>query len=180
MDKNLELYYIALIPPEAIQDEVHEFQHIAAVKFETEVTIKSPAHITIVPPFSLHIDEVKPMINNINILLKRNYSPIEVSVTRFYHFDHRNIILEVHKGREIERLFNDLMLVTEGATHHHNNVAKFIPHITIANRDLSPEVFDKAYDYFNHISYGRDFICETIIVFHFKDGKWLAIKNFRL
>lgn len=180
MDKDLELYYIALIPPQAIQNEVHEFQHIAEVKFETEVTIKSPAYITIVPPFSLSGYEVKQMVHNLSILLKESYKPIEVSVARFYHFDRRNIILEVHKGREIERLFNDLIVVTEAATHHHNNVAKFIPHITVANRDLTPDVFDKAYDYFNHITYGRDFVCETITLFHFKDGKWVAIKSFNL
>lgn len=173
------LYYIALIPPQPIQDDVLEFQHIAETKFEHEVTLHSPPHITLIPPFNVSEDELKPLMEGISTALKDNHAPFEANINRFYHLHNRTIMLELYKNKELDSLFNDVMLAVSAVTFNHNH-SKFVPHITIANRDLSPDLFDKAFTYFSHIPYSRSFMCNEVVLFHFKDGKWKIVKKFML
>ncbi len=99
-------------------------------------------------------------------------------ITGFYHFSNRVIMLEVSKTKALEVLFTDIMLTASEVIDQ--SYTKFVPHITIANRDLSPEVFDKAYEYFSHIPYSRNFICDEVAIFTFEDGKWCEVKRFAL
>lgn len=184
MFKNTELdldrlYYIALIPPKSIQDDVLEFQHIAETKFEHEVTLHSLPHITLIPPFNANEDELKLLIQRVSTVVKDNHAPFEANINRFYHLHNRTIILEVYKNNELDSLFNDVMLAVSEITFSHNH-SKFMPHITIANQDLSPDLFDKAFTYFSHIPYSRSFMCNESVLFHFKDGKWKIVKQFML
>lgn len=179
MTKDSSLYYIALIPPKPIREDVLGFQAIAEKKFSSKITLRSPAHITLIPPFEATSDELNKISKKITVCIRDNHRPIDTMITGFYHFSNRTILLEVSKSKKLEVLFNDLMLVTSEITFNQSYV-KFIPHITIANRDLSPEIFDKAYDYFNHIPYSRNFICEEIALFIFKEGKWSVVKRFDL
>lgn len=178
MTKNLQLYSIALVPPKNIREEVLDFQRLAEKKFDSKVTLRSPVHITLVPPFNANPEELKQIIKKVTSNLK-NHRPIATAIKGFYHFSNRTIMLEVNKNKSLDVLFTDIMLATSEITYNHS-YSKFIPHITIANRDLSPEIFDKAYEYFSHIPYSRNFISEEVAIYVFEEGKWSETKTFQL
>ena len=180
MTKELDsgLYYIALIPPRNIYEEVQKFQLLAEKKFGSKLTQRSPAHITLVPPFRANNEELNLISKRISASLKQKHHPIDTMITGFYHFNYRTIIMEINKSRELEVLFADLMLATSEIIY--NVSSKFVPHITIAKRDLSPEIFDKAYDYFGHVPFTRSFMCDELDIFHFENGRWNSIKQFAL
>lgn len=178
-DSNLQLYSIALVPPKTIRDEILGFQLLAEKKFDSKITLRSPVHITLVPPFKASDDELKLIVKKVALCLKNNHRPIQTVITGFYHFSNRVIMLEVSKSKALEVLFTDIMLTCSQITLN-NSYTKFVPHVTIANRDLSPEIFDKAYEYFSHIPYSRNFISDELAIFHFSQGKWSAIKRFSL
>jgi 2'-5' RNA ligase len=179
MTKSLQLYFIALVPPKNIREEVLDFQRLAEEKFNSKVTLRSPVHLTLVPPFKASLDELKQISKKITGCLKNNHRPLATTITGFYHFSNRVIMLEVSKTIALEVLFTDIMLAASEITYNHG-YTKFVPHITIANRDLIPEVFDKAYEYFSHIPYSRNFIADEIAIFSFDHGTWSAIKQFSL
>ncbi|MCX8514628.1 MAG: 2'-5' RNA ligase family protein [Burkholderiales bacterium] len=172
------LYHIALIPPSTIRDEVVNFQILAEKKFGGKLTARSPAHITIIPPFRANSDALNSITRKLGNALKKNHQPIDTMITGFYHLNNRTIIMEINKSRHLEILFTDIKQITHNITFSSNN--NFVPHITIAKRDLGPEVFTKAYDYFGHIPFSRNFIANEIGIFSYESGQWTVTKTFSI
>ena len=73
MTKNLQLYSIALVPPKNIREEVLDFQRLAEKKFNSKVTLRSPVHITLVPPFNANAEELKQIIKKVLVIKRKRY-----------------------------------------------------------------------------------------------------------
>ncbi|HEX6430116.1 MAG TPA: 2'-5' RNA ligase family protein, partial [Niastella sp.] len=47
------LYFIAIVTPDSINQQVLEWKHYMLQRFNCKVALKSPAHITLIPPFTM-------------------------------------------------------------------------------------------------------------------------------
>ncbi len=156
MDKNL--YFIALLLPEKISNEVLLIQKRCYEIYNSKKVLNSPPHITIIPPFSASIDDiskVKIILNKIN----REFEPITVVLDNFGKFDSRNIHIKVKDNLRLNEL-------QEVVKHRLINVTTsnftFTPHISIINRDIMPEVFTQAYNFFANEKFTRVFQCNSL------------------
>jgi 2'-5' RNA ligase len=51
----------------------------------------------------------------------------------------------------------------------------FHPHITIANRDMKPARFEKAWEHFSNKEFTESFDTNSIFLLKLNDGKWNVI-----
>jgi 2'-5' RNA ligase len=54
-------WFIAVIPPEDIQEAVTALKREAAARFESRHALKSPPHVTLIPPFVATLDEISSL-----------------------------------------------------------------------------------------------------------------------
>jgi 2'-5' RNA ligase len=62
-------YYVALLPDEALSQLIADYKNLAYEKFGCSAANKSPAHITLIPPYSYNDNQ----IDSLKLLIKLNY-----------------------------------------------------------------------------------------------------------
>ncbi|UUV18518.1 2'-5' RNA ligase family protein [Fusobacteria bacterium ZRK30] len=149
-----ELYFIAILPPEDILAEIEKFKKICMKKFNSKHALRLPSHITLIPPFQSNEQKILSLKPVLNELLIKN---ISVKLNGFSYFEKRVIYISIEKNNELLRLkkhIDEKILIK-----HKMKTAdlNFIPHITIASKDLTEENFILSREYFKYIEYKRIF-----------------------
>ncbi len=167
------LYYIAAVCSEEVNAEIKVFKDFMQKNFGCRAAQKSPAHLTIVPPFKteeLRETEMKKFVDAFNIGL----IPFDIQLKGFSHFDDRVIFVDVVENpdlraaeqecnKEFAEKFPDVDFKMKPA---------FNPHVTIATRDIPAGKFDLAWDNFKDKALDTSFTCKGFAVLKLKEGKW--------
>jgi 2'-5' RNA ligase len=170
------MYYVAIVCPDNLNNKIKGFKLWMQEKFGCKVALKSPAHITIIPPFWFDINKEIIILQAISSF-QSSVESIEVELTNFGHFTKRVLYISIKPNVHLERLkheIEDHLIALPG------NVIKketkpFIPHITIANRDVKPPDFDKAWAHFMNRKFEAIFETQQISILKLSEGKWSAI-----
>ena len=151
------LYFIAIMPPKTIIDEITTFKQYAADHFNSRRAFRSPAHITLQPPFNWEedkVDEVKKALSDFS----KNRKKFNVAFKNFNCFPPKVIYVDVIKTQALDdlrlELINDLF---EKLKIKKDRYPTYHPHSTIAFRDLKEEVFAEAWNYFSKQTYEASF-----------------------
>lgn len=169
------MYYVALVCPAFVNKKVLQYKNWMREHFDCIVALKSPAHITLIPPFWMEETTEDDLV----AAIKEFRFPAElisVQLNGFSHFGHRVIFIVVTENPQLNRLKNE----TE---EYFNNVFSFIkkderpfhPHITIASRDMKPSAFVKAWQHFSKLSFKESFNLPAISLLKLNNGKWHII-----
>lgn len=139
-----KLYFIAVVFESDIEQRVRKLKLVARDRFDSARALRSPAHITMVPPFHYpcdQIDELLSIVDNFTMM------SCPLTLSRAGHFGKRVIYIECdqHKALRSNKRQLDKLLNPYGVT---KKEGRFHPHITIAFKDLKPVQFDAAWDYF--------------------------------
>jgi 2'-5' RNA ligase len=176
------MYFVAIVCPEELNKKIVLFKLWMQEKFGCRVALKSPAHITLIPPF--WFDE-----SGENILLgiiSSFHSKIEelvIQLEGFSHFSKSVLFINIKPnqnlyniGREIESHFKQRLgaIIKE-------ETRPFTPHITIATRDLKPGDFIKAWEHFSNKFFEDNFQTNQIFLLKLSPEKWnvIAEKNWK-
>lgn len=164
------LYYIGLIPDEELNSLCVAYKNQAEELFTCKAAKKSPAHITIVPPFEIDSSNMELINQELSELVK-NYTTLELAIHGWNHFKERTIYLAIEATPQLKQMFTE---VYDRVIHYvtPRGDRKFIPHISIINRDLAPENFTAAYDFFNQKPLPAKCICSKLVLFSLVNGKW--------
>ena len=170
------MYFIACVCPADLDKKIIAYKHWMKDRFGTVVALKAPSHITLVRPFWLE-EEREPEIQL--ALQSTPVTPGEllVELENFSHFTNRVIFINVKNNS----LLTDLKRTTE--THFANLFPEIIkpenrifqPHVTIANRDLRPGDFEKAWPHFSSRSFVESFAVHSISLLKLVAGQWQVI-----
>jgi 2'-5' RNA ligase len=146
-----ELYYIALLPDDKLSQLCLEYKQQAQNLFQAQATLRSPAHITLIPPFNA--DEIA--LNQITLILAHlatQQHGLELQLKGWQHFGVRTIYLGFAANLALSLLQaktkQQITLLTKLRPE-----AEFTPHISIVNRDLAEIDFNSAWEYFSSQSY---------------------------
>lgn len=175
-----QLYFVALIPPPEIEVEVKQFKLFASQQFGSSHALKSPAHITLVPPFWWQ----STLIGEMAVILQKSIKStpgFEIELNGFACFRPRVIYVDVMPSSELSCLHGLLKelfrlqwnLQPERRPHYK-------PHMTIAFKDLSKSNFYKAWDYFSSKEYCRKFIANSVYLMVHREGRWSIESNIPL
>lgn len=145
-------------------------------QFGCVVALKSPSHITLIPPFWLDEAREMELLRTLQSF-KTDIDELEIHLEGFSHFGKKILFVQVKANSALEEL--------KKQTENHfmqsfGNIIKkddrlFHPHITIATRDLKPQDFSKAWEYFSKKNFSATFQSRTITLLKLSPGKWNII-----
>ena len=173
-------YLITVLPPSVISKEIVEMQKEVVSRFGCSHAQKAPPHITVIPPFDCSVEKKTEFVAELIRFLNDKpmvYSIIELD--NFQRFESRTLFVDVAKNEAFEGfckalklLFNQQKIIKQRAEKHY-----FVPHITLANKDITKRDFKKAWEIFKDRVYQRGFTLKEISILELKGGVWKLVDS---
>jgi 2'-5' RNA ligase len=177
---NNNLFFIALLPPQEVQEYANEIKQHFAENYNSEAAFKSPPHITLQPPFEWQVDEMEVLEESLRNFAKIQI-PVPIILKGFGSFVPKVIYINVIKTPELMMLQQYLMTYLEeslGIVYPHSKDRTFSPHITVAYRDLTRENFKCAWPEFNRRELEFKFTVSQLTLLVHKDLRWNVMTEF--
>ncbi len=143
MKEDHSLYFFAIIPPEKVQASVTEIKENFKDRYNAKHALKSPPHITLIPPFEYKYSVEKRLIENLE-LFSSEESSFTQKLENFGTFPPKVIYIRVVKSDHLfnmYRRFGKFMAKNLGLKSIFHDFRKFKPHMTVAFRDLTKKNF---------------------------------------
>lgn len=173
-----DLYFIAILAPEPILSEVLDFKLSMQKDFGCKHALKSPAHITLFPPFrsdAYTVDEIEIELHN----LVSAYNSFNISLYNFNHFSNRVLYIDIEKNIKLN-ILGKRVIELMGKKFTTKPRSPFHPHMTIATRDLTEENFSVAWKKYSSVIYKREFIAHEITILRHNGKIWENYKTISL
>lgn len=178
-DQNQKLYFVAIVPTNPVQQEIMQFKEDAKNMFLSSRSLNSPAHITVIPPFNLALSEESKLASDISSSLGK-IRDIYIELNGFGHFGNKVIYVNVAENQFITDINKKLKKGLEVyLSAEKNQNTKFHPHITVAFKDLMPEIFKTAWNYFSEIDYQRVCNIDSIELLRHENRMWKIVQSFK-
>jgi len=167
------LYFIAIVTPEAINQQILEWKHYMREQFHCIVALKSPAHITLIPPFEMG-ETAQPEMQALLEPFAARQQRFPIRLKNFDAFKPRVIYTDVLPNPSLSALQTSLeaTLLQSQRFAIKKDDRPFHPHITIANRDLKKEDFPQAWQHFQQLTYEAVFTAGAITLLKLNDHRW--------
>ncbi len=172
----MNMYFIAIVAPEEIDQQVLKWKNYFKDHFGCSVALKSPAHITIVPPFWMKEDLENDLINSI-----REFSvtktKFEITLQNFAAFQPKVIFVDVVKNKRLDELYQSFadFIVSQNKFPIKKDDRPFHPHVTLATRDLYKKAFQEAWEIFSKKKYEALCIVNGISLLRHNKKNWDVI-----
>lgn len=166
------LYFIALVPPEDVRQELHGMKLECASLFNTKQALRSPPHITLHMPFRYKEKKIQELLEALNKVAERT-KPLAIVLDGFDFFAPRVIFVKVVAQRALntlEKAVKESMKRDLGIFNADYKNQPFHPHITIAFRDLKKTNFVEAKSFYESKNYNTSFLVEELALLK-HDGK---------
>lgn len=168
-----QLYFIAIVLPSPILEKVEELKCDIYENYGCKVALKSPAHITIIPPFGI----ASSYEEKIKIILKQfseKQNEFKIALNGFNKFNERTIFIDIKKSKPLETLYyscNETFKNLSNKKLEHF----FHPHITIANRDIPSNLFHEIWNKYQHTKFEEEFTCKNLTLLKNNGENWNVI-----
>lgn len=182
MDKSKKRFFIALLPPQEMQDRANEIKQYFADRYNSRHAQKSPPHITLQPPFEWAIDSVAVLVECLSSFASTR-QPIPIALSGFAAFSPRVIYIDVVKTPELLTLQADLMdrmETTLGIVDPISKKRPFAPHMTVAFKDLTRQNFNAAWREFQHRPLQFEFAANALTLLIHDGNRWNIYSEFPL
>lgn len=178
--KQKQLYFIALLPPQNIQEILTKIKQEFTEKYQSKAALKSPPHLTLQPPFEWDKNEISLVEKHLTEFV-RHQTQIPIILDGFAAFKPRVIYINVIKTPELLTIYQNLTTYLESSLNivdQRSQNRVFSPHITIGFRDLTKDNFHKAWLEFEHQPIHFEFmVAKFTLLIH--NGKcWQISKEF--
>jgi 2'-5' RNA ligase len=164
----MQLYYLAILPSRRVSERVDALKIYAATHFHSRHALRSPAHITLIPPF--HADESRLAKLSQSLQLVAGSSiPFLLHLEGFGHFNQGVIYIRVRPSNPLmvlHRAISQHMAAPKQVRRH------FHPHMTIAHRDLDAHNFGPAFHYFIQGSFSEYALISSVALLKLSQGQW--------
>ena len=146
----------------------------------------TPLHITLVPPFCLgeKFSErtLFDAMNDTAATWDAKGTTLGCAVNGFGAFSSRTIFAHVEPSSEWTALrtlvYDSLLAKCPGTAKR--DARTFVPHITLANRDIPPGAIEDALSYFDSLDLHESFDVQSLTLFAMRDGTWTERETFAM
>ncbi len=176
------LYLIALLPPNQLSEQIDEIRHECADKFNVKAALKPPVHITFYKPFKVPRKDEDRVVKQLKQVSAQNTS-FDVSLNNFNSFNTQVLYIDVLKSKEIGQLNKNITAVFKEdrkQSEEYQSKSAFKPHITIAYRDIQPEVFPLIWDEYKDRKFKRSFRADRFSLLKHDGKRWKVFREFDL
>ncbi len=169
-------YFVALLPTQEIQDYTRQVQNDICDRYTSCAALKSPPHITLLPPFE-QSDSALPALEQQLQKVAQDHRSVPIDLSGYATFPPKVIYINVVKTTELMELQGALVAdpVIRSLTDQNPELRPFVPHITVAFRDLTPQNFAAAWTEFKDQSVEFQFNA-TALTLLIHDGKRWQVK----
>lgn len=173
-----DLYFVAIVPPSEIKEEVLEMKLGLKEKFRLTHALKLPGHITLVPPVRLKMEQKKLFLHGLEKVVQK-HSRFHVELENFGHFRKRVVFIKVVDNIPLQLLYRDLL----------ENLAEYLPqdmsrsfhpHVTLASRDLTSRKFPEVWEELKNRKYHNSFQAAALTLFRHNGKSWDIFYDFSL
>jgi 2'-5' RNA ligase len=180
MNSKHYLYFVALVPEDPVQAEIMSFKEYARDHFKSSRSLNSPTHITMIPPFSMALNDEKKLFSDLSISLSR-VKKFYIELDGFGHFGTKVIFVNVLENEYLNRLHLRLSAAMLSYLPADQNLNRpFHPHITVAFKDLEREMYDQAWNYYSNKLYQRVTKINSVSLLRFENRKWYIVRQLKL
>jgi 2'-5' RNA ligase len=177
---NDALFFIAILPDEAIQREVTAFKKDCGRLFGSFRALNSPPHVTLIPPFFLSFGQLDKLCLSLE-QFSASQSRFELTLHNFDWFEPRVVFVDVLESDSLHALQAVLLALLEGHPGFESrNADRFHPHMTIAFKDLKPAAFYQARQHFSGLEYHRTFCVDRLSLLEHRLQRWEVLAEFPL
>jgi 2'-5' RNA ligase len=181
LDNSKRRFFIALLPPEKIQKCTQEFKDYFTQTYDSRGAQNSPPHITLQPPFEWQWDNVTILEQCVQTFAD-TWKVVPVTLKGFGAFEPRVVYINVVKTPELMTLQKDLMAYMKASLGIVDRVSEsraFVPHMTVAFRDLTKKDFYLAWKEFEHRPLDFEFTAFGFSLLIHDGKRWNVSKFFR-
>ena len=169
----MTLYFLAIVLPQDLDFHILQYKEWMLEHYGCKVALKSPAHITLLPPFYLPQEMEKNLLDDL-LAIASTISAFTITTQHFSTFNQRTIFIEVAPNKELNdaKKSVDVFFINKVDYKLKIDNRPFHPHITIANRDLSKLFFEEAWAYFQEKKFIQSFTADGISLLRHDGNKW--------
>ena len=170
------MYFIAIVLPPDLNEKVLKYKNLMLEKYNCKVGLKSPAHITLLPPFWLEEEKQEQLTVDINSL-SNGVKPFIISTNNFSAFRPKTIFIATVPNEQL----NQLKMAADEFFRHNSfykikvDTRPFHPHITIATRDLYKKSFHEIWPWFAEKKFEEEWTAGGISVLKHNKKNWDVI-----
>ncbi len=177
------LYLLALLPPEDLSRQIHEIRLECAEKFGVQKSLKIPVHISLYRPFRVEEAFEKHLIRLLTSAAS-GLKAFEQTLENFEAFDMHAVVIHAKKNQGITALHSAIASVFKK-----NEIDKlppgnknfpFRPHVSIAYRDILPEIFPQIWEEYKDRKFKRHFRVNHFSLLKHDETQWNLFKDFKL
>lgn len=172
----MNMYFIALVLPNELDKLVLKWKRYMQDNYNCKVSLKSPAHITIIPPFWLEPAKENQLLTDANLVASQT-AAFTIRTNHFSAFKPRTIFIAVQPNQQLEHLkarANAVFCATNFYKLKPEN-RPFHPHITIATRDLFKKDFYEAWRFFEKEVFAEEWQAVDLSVLRHNQKTWEVI-----
>ncbi len=176
--EGFSLFYIAIECPAEINDQVEAMKNYMEKNYGCVAAKKSPAHLTIVPPFRAE-DELIGELTNYVQTFNMGLVPFTIKLNNYGQFGERVLYIDVESPNtslinlekecmdEFSEKFPGIIFGMK---------PEFNPHVTIATRDIPEGALTTARNYFeHHYPVNMEFTTTNLTLYRLENGWWNKI-----
>ena len=171
-------FFVALLPPSDVQARVNEVKGVMRDRFDSKAAFRSPPHITLHAPFEWPVCAIDRLQDSLSKFAYAQ-APISISLEGFNAFAPHVIYIDVVKSADLIALHPKLLTHLEvdiALTSPQERKRAYVPHLTVAFRDLKPNMFRKAWAEFQRREFHADFTASHLsLLVH--NGKLWTVKE---
>ncbi len=176
--RDVSLYFIAVVPTEKLKRQVTKLKNIFAEQFLSRHALNSPPHITLIPPFKLDLELEKDLSKEL-CDFNRGKEPFNVIIDGFGAFQPHVIYLNVLENK----LFNVFQKKLSDHLYNRLLIGKkrknfFVPHMTVAFRDLKAPLFYKAWRKYKNEKFRASIEVNSIFLLRHSGKIWNIVSEY--
>ena len=174
------MYFIALVLPEFLQQKILPLKQKMYDQYGCRTGLKSPAHITLLPPYWMDESLEKELIADLD-MLSSQFEPFTLHTAGFSCFRPRTIFIATAASEELNRIkaVSDVFFGTRFVYKMKTDRRPFHPHITIATRDLAPKDFYDAWPFFEKGVFSESFEVNSMSLLRHNQKNWDVVHTSR-
>lgn len=174
------LFFVALLPPQPIQEYVTEIKHDIAERYDSRHALKSPPHITLQPPFKWMPNRFDNLQHSL-ASFAQSQPPMSITLDGFSAFPPRVIYINVARTPPLLTLHRALiehLEATVGLVDPKEKSRPYAPHMTVAFRDLTKQNFKLAWNELKEKSLHFEFTAANLTLLVHTGQRWEVYKEF--
>lgn len=173
-------FFVALLPPADVQERVNEVKGVMRDRFSSKAAFRSPPHITVHAPFEWPVSAVSRLQDSLSKFAYQQ-SPPSITLDGFSAFAPHVIYINVIKREGLMALQPNLLAHLESdisLVSKQDRRRAYVPHLTVAFRDLKPNMFRKAWSEFQRKEFHADFTASHLSLLAHNGKLWTVKENY--